>query len=128
MTSYPHTARDTLAEKAHSERCQRRSQGGEVPYLDKALNPFFNIHRIRLESGDELSRDLVNEVVVGHVLSILHDPDDACLRATCQTLPNASDKYSTSVWCFRSSSILSWVSFRSSVLSTFDETILILIF
>ena len=46
----------------------------------------------------------------------------------CQILPNARGNTVTSVWCLRSSSILSCVSFRSSVLSTFDETVLILIF
>ena len=46
----------------------------------------------------------------------------------CQILPNARGKNSTSVWCLRSSSVLLCASFRSSVFSTFDETILILTF
>jgi len=101
---------------------------GELRYLDKTLDPLFDIDRIWLESGDELSRDLVYKVAVGHVLPILHDPDDTCLRATCQILLNTRVDLLTSVWCLRSSSILSCVSLRSSVLSTFDETVLILIF
>ena len=75
-----------------------------------------------------MPRDLVDKVVVGHALPIFHDSDDACLRTTCYILPNTGDVHSTSVWCLRSSSILSCVSFRSSVLSTFDEIVLILIF
>lgn len=55
-----------------------------TPYLDKTLDPLLNIHGIRLESGDELSRDLINEVIVGHMLPVLHDPNDARLRTTCQ--------------------------------------------
>ena len=99
-----------------------------LSYLNEALDPLFDVHRIRLESRDELSRDLVDEIVVGHMLPILHNPDNTCLRSTSQILPNTSGEHPTSVWCLRSSSILSCVSFRSSELSTFDETVLILIF
>ena len=82
MTSYPHTAQGTLARKVQSEHPQGQNQRGEPLYLNKSLDPLFNIHGVRLESGDKLSCDLVNEVVVGHALPILHDPDDTCLRAT----------------------------------------------
>ena len=70
---------------------------GETPHFNKTLNPLFDIHGIRLESGDELSRDFVNEVVVGHALPILHDPDNTRLRATCQILHTTRCEYFTSV-------------------------------
>lgn len=128
MTSYPHTAQDTLAKNGSSEHPRERSQEGSTN-LDKALDPLFDIHRIRLESGDELSCDFVDEVVMGQVLPVFHDPDNACLQIICKVLLRRSlGEYSTSVWCLRSSSILSCVSFRSSVLSTLEEIVLILIF
>ena len=33
-----------------------------------------------MESGDELSGDLVNKVVMSHALPIFHDPNNASLR------------------------------------------------
>ena len=42
---------------------------------------------IRLESGGELSRDLIDKVVVGHALPILHDADNASLRPIFRSPP-----------------------------------------
>jgi len=35
-----------------------------------------------MEPGDKQSRNLVDKIVVDHVLPILHNPDDTCLAAT----------------------------------------------
>ena len=72
-----------------------------TPYLDETLDPLLDVHGIRLESGDELSRDLVNKVVVGHTLPVLHNPDDACLR-TIRQVPS-QDKVRTLYLCLMSS-------------------------
>lgn len=79
MTSDPHIAQDTLAESEQNEYPRGRSQEGNT-HLNKALNPLFDIHRIWMESRDKLPCDLVDEVVMGHVLPILHDPNDTCLQ------------------------------------------------
>ena len=97
MISYPHIAQDTLAKKVRNEHLQEQSQRGEPSHFNKTFDPLFNIHGIRLEPGDELSRDLVNEVVVDHMLPILHDPDDTCLQTTCQILHTTRYEHFTSV-------------------------------
>lgn len=60
----------------------------EAAYLDETCNLFFDIYGVWSESRDELSCDFVNEVLMGHVLPILHDPDDACLRTICSIYPS----------------------------------------
>ena len=75
-----------------------------TPYLDETLDPLLNVHGIRLESGDELSCDLVNEVVVGHMFPVLHDPNDACLRPTRQE--PSQDKVRALYLCLMSSFLI----------------------
>lgn len=99
-------------------------------HINQPFDTFLNILRVRLESRTKLSSHFINEVVVSHVLSVFHDANDARLRNDeRQSLENMRLQYEvTSVWCCLSSSIRSRVSFRSLVVSTLADTVLILIF
>lgn len=48
--------------------------------LNEALDTFLDAQRVGLETHGELSRNFVHQVVMGHMLSILHDAHDACLQ------------------------------------------------
>lgn len=73
-----------------------------------------------------------------HMFPVLHNSDDTSLpgrgweegwtdkKTKCRK--NKIEKLNTSIWCFRSSSIRSRVPFLSSLSSTLEETVLILIF
>lgn len=48
-------------------------------YLDEVFNALLDVQRIGLESTGQLAGDFVNEVVMGHMLAVLHNPDDTSL-------------------------------------------------
>lgn len=47
--------------------------------LNESFNPLLDCQRVRLESGSKLASHLIDQVVMGHMLSILHDTDNTCL-------------------------------------------------
>ena len=98
-------------------------------HVDQCLNSPLDILWVRLEPRRQLPGDFIDKIIMGHLLSVLHYSDDAGLEPQLQS-DNVADQHKilrTSVWYCRSSSILSRVSFRSSVLSTLADTVPILI-
>ena len=67
-------------------------------YLDKTLYPLLDVERVRLEATGELPRHFVDEVVVRHVLAVLHDPDNTCLPNPILSMTRMSRGSDTSVY------------------------------
>ena len=59
--------------------------GEACTYLDETLDALLDAQRVRLEPTGELPSDFVDEVVVRHMLAILHDPNDT--RLQCPSAP-----------------------------------------
>lgn len=97
-------------------------------HIYQCFNSLLNILWVGLEATCKLPGDFVDEIIVSHVFSVFHHPDDTGLGPGCnQSTVALGQSTCTSVWYCRSSSILSRVSFRSSVLSTLADTVPILI-
>jgi hypothetical protein len=79
---------------------------------------------ISMGFGYELSCDLIDKVVVRHVLPILHDADNASLRLICQIPPyKGRALHLCLVPSFPINPVVHLLLFFSA--STFDKTILI---
>lgn len=96
-------------------------------HIYQCFDSLLDILWVRLEPSCQLPGDFIDKIIVGHLLSVLHYSDDAGLGPGCSQIIYRSSSPRTSVWYCRSSSILSRVSFRSSVLSTLADTVPILI-
>lgn len=56
--------------------------GKEYTDLDQPFDAFLDAQRVRLESHGELSRDLVDQIVMRHMFPVLHDAHDGCLQSS----------------------------------------------
>lgn len=79
-----HSAPDTLAKERVN--IEHGMLGRQNPHVYQRFDSLLDILWVWLEPRCQLTGDLVDKIVVGHLLSVLHHLDDASLKRDCNQI------------------------------------------